>query len=403
MHKGIVASVAGASSVVAEYIGPGDGLLAYLPQAHIIEFIFENAAMFWGATMGFGSTKTLTDASVRNCKGDILEFRPSIMVGVPAVWETIRKGIVDRVSSNGMVSKKIFWGALYMKRVLLEKKLPGVKLLDALVFDKVRAATGNRLRICMSGGGPLARDTQKFISYAICPLIIGYGLTETGGMGALNDPRALTFTAHGDIPAAVEEKLIDFPEAGYLTSNDPPQGELCIRGPSVTIGYYNNDEETRLAIDDDGWFKTGDIGEFDKFGHLKIIDRKKNLVKTLNGEYIALEKLEAVYRMSPLVANICVYAAEDRQKPVAIVVPAKGPFMKLAKDSGFQTDDFEGLISVPKMQSIALKELQLAGRKARLASFEIIEGIALDGEEWTPQNASGFSVFKLLAKNTNRN
>lgn len=250
----------------------------------------------------------------------------------------------------------------------------------------------------MSGGGPLARDTQKFISYAICPLIIGYGLNETGGMGALNDPRALTFTAHGDIPASVEEKLVDFPEAGYLTTNNPPQGELCIRGPSVTIGYYGNGEETRLAFDDDGWFKTGDIGEFDEFGHLKIIDRKKNLVKTLNGEYIALEKLEAVYRMSSLVANICVYAAEDRQKPVAVVVPAKAPFMNLAKDNGIQLDYFEDLINSAEMHSIALKELQLAGRKAQLSSFEIIEGIALDGEEWTPQNVSKIPNVQVSVK-----
>jgi len=217
-------------------------------------------------------------------------------------------------------------------------------------------------------------------------------------MGALNDPRALTFTAHGDIPASVEEKLIDFPEAGYLTTNNLPQGELCIRGPSVTIGYYNNDEETRLAFDDDGWFKTGDIGEFDEFGHLKIIDRKKNLVKTLNGEYIALEKLEAVYRMLHLVANICVYAAEDRQKPVAIVVPAKAPFMNLAKDNGIQLDYFEDLINSAGMHSIALKELQLVGRKAQLSSFEIIEGIALDGEEWTPQNVSKILNVQVSAK-----
>jgi len=114
-HRAIVASVAGVSSIVAEYIGPGDRLLAYLPQGHIIEFVFENAAIFWGATMGYGSPKTLTDTSVRSCKGDLLEFTPSIMVGVPAVWESIRKSIVDRVNSSGMISKKLFWAALYLK------------------------------------------------------------------------------------------------------------------------------------------------------------------------------------------------------------------------------------------------------------------------------------------------
>ena len=247
-----MASVAGASSIVGEYIGPGDGLLTYLPQAHIIEFVFENASIFWGATMGYGSPKTLTDTSVRNCKGDILEFRPTILIGVPAVRETIRKGIVNKVNTSGAMTKTMFWRALSAKRSLLEHHRPGVKLLDSLIFNKVRANTGGRLRIAMSGGGPLAKDTQRFISLTLCPLVSGYGLTETGGMGALNDPRALTFDAHGDIPASIEEKLIDYPDAGYYTSHNPPQGELCIRGSSVTTGYFDNEDETKAAIGADG-------------------------------------------------------------------------------------------------------------------------------------------------------
>lgn len=397
-HKAVVASVAGATSIVGDYIGPGDGLLTYLPQAHIIEFIFENAALFWGATMGYGSPKTLTDTSVRNCKGDILEFRPSILVGVPAVWETIRKGIVAKVNSGSFITKNLFGYALTWKQFLLSTGIPGVSLLDALVFSKVREATGGRLRICMSGGGPLAKDTQKFISTAICPLISGYGLTETGGMGALNDPRALTFEAHGDIPASVEEKLVDFPEAGYLTSNNPPQGELWIRGPSVTGGYYENEEETRVALRDDGWFMTGDIAEFDKNGHVKIIDRKKNLVKTLNGEYIALEKLESIYRASPLVANICVYAAQDQQKPVAIIVPAEPALLRIARENNIQGHDLEDLVDHPQINSLVLRELQKAGRQGKLSAFEIIDGVVLDKDEWTPQNGYVTAAQKIQRK-----
>lgn len=390
-HKAIVASVAGADSIVGEYIGPGDRLLAYLPQAHIIEFMFENASLFWGATIGFGSPRTLTESSVRNCKGDMLEFRPTILIGVPAVWETIRKGIVGRVNGSGLFARTLFWGALLARETLLGAKLPSLKVLDALVFDKVRAATGGRLRICMSGGGPLSRNTQQFISTTICPLIIGYGLTETAGMGALNDPGALTFTAHGDIPASVEEKLIDFPEAGYFTSNDPPQGELCIRGPSVTTGYFEDAQETKLVLSDDGWFRTGDIAEFDKHGHVKIIDRKKNLIKSLNGEYIALEKLEAVYSTSPLVANICIHAAEDRSKPIAIIVPFEAALLKLANENGFQDCNFETLVESGTLNLIILKEIQRTGRQGQLASFEIIDGIVLDKDEWTPQNVSLFA------------
>lgn len=122
-------------------------------------------------------------------------------------------------------------------------------------------------------------------------------------MGALCDPLAWTVDALGGIPSCIEIKLVDFPDAGYFATNTPhPQGEIWIRGPSVTEGYYQNEEETKAAFEG-GWFKTGDIGEWDDNGHLKIIDRKKNLVKTLNGEYIALEKVRLNCLQNDSIAN----------------------------------------------------------------------------------------------------
>ena len=123
-------------------------------------------------------------------------------------------------------------------------------------------------------------------------------------MGALCDPKAWTVDALGGIPACIEIKLVDFPDAGYYATNLPkPQGEIWIRGPSITDGYYQNEEETKAAFEG-GWFKTGDIGEWDANGHLKIIDRKKNLVKTLNGEYIALEKVRLTYSLICEIADV---------------------------------------------------------------------------------------------------
>ena len=117
-------------------------------------------------------------------------------------------------------------------------------------------------------------------------------------MGALMDPLAWTDNALGGIPGCIEVKLVDFPDAGYHATNNPPQGEIWIRGGSVTDGYLDLEKETKESYTDDGWFKTGDIGEFDKDGNMRIIDRKKNLVKTLNGEYIALEKVSLSKRVS---------------------------------------------------------------------------------------------------------
>ena len=171
--------MAGADSIVGQHISSADRVIAYLPLAHIFELVFENACLFWGAILGYAHPRTLSDTSVRNCAGDLRELKPTLMVGVPAIWETVRKGIVRKISESGIVSRTAFWAAISLKRFLLRNSLPGIELLDGLVFDKVAAATGGQLRLCMNGAGPIARSTQEFISLTICPVISGYGITET--------------------------------------------------------------------------------------------------------------------------------------------------------------------------------------------------------------------------------
>lgn len=401
-HGNVIAATAGINAIVGAYIGPKDALLTYLPQAHILEFMFENLCMFWGGTMGYGHPRTLSDSSVRNCKGDIREFRPTILVGVPAVWETVKKGIVSQVAKNNFLVRNLFWGALSAKKFLLSSKLPGSDLgagiLDAVVFKKLKEATGGRLRITMNGGGPISKDTLRFLSMAICPMISGYGLTETSAMGALNDPMAWNPTSLGEIPGCIEVKLVDFAEAGYFTNNHPPQGEIFIRGGSVTNYYWQNEEETKAAFTKDGWFMTGDIGEFDQFGHLRIIDRKKNLVKTLTGEYVALEKLESVYRSSPIVGNICVFAAQDQDRPIAIIVPIEAALKKVASENDIEGDTIESLVHNERLKSIVLKQLQAAGKAGGLRGIEIISGVVLSDEEWTTQNGFVTAAQKLQRK-----
>lgn len=400
-HKNVVASIAGVDTIVGPYLGPGDGLLTYLPLAHILEFVFETACLYWGGSMGYGNPRTLTDASLKNCKGDIQEFKPTILVGVPAVWETVKKGIMAKVSKMGAVKSNMFWGAMNSKSFLMANSgyLPlsgvGTSILDTVVFKKIQEATGGRLRICMNGGGPVSKETQRFVSMAIAPMISGYGLTETAAMGALMDPLAWTDSAIGEVVGSVEMKLVDFADAGYFSTNKPAQGEIWIRGAPVTSGYLDLPKETEESFTSDGWFKTGDIGEFDSYGQIRIIDRKKNLVKTLNGEYIALEKLESIYRSTPVVGNICVYAAQDQQKPVAIVVPAEPALKSLAKDNGVEGSGLEDLCHNEKVNAAVLKEMQAAGKKGGLAPFEIIAGVVLSDEEWTPQNVSFTNAQRL--------
>lgn len=201
----------------------------------------------------------------------------------------------------------------------------------------------------------------------------------------------------GNLTSAVEVKLVDIPDMGYSTDNKPEQGEVWIRGSPVAKQYFKNEEETAAAFED-GWFKTGDIGEWDENGHLKLIDRKKNLVKTQAGEYIALEKLESIYRSCPAVVNILVYASESEHKPVAVVVPNEVYLQKLAKENGIPGDHLEDFVHDEKLRDIVFQEILATGKKGGLAGIEMLQGIVLTDEEWTPQNNLVTSAQKLNRK-----
>lgn len=154
-------------------------MMAYLPLAHVLEFLVENICLFWGATLGYGSPRTLTDASVRNCKGDIKEFKPTIMTGVPAVWESIRKGVLSNVAKMSPATQAIFNRAFSTKSWLMDRNLPS-GFLDTMVFNQIKEQVGGRLRFGLSGGAPISPETQKFLSVTLAPILNGFGMTESG-------------------------------------------------------------------------------------------------------------------------------------------------------------------------------------------------------------------------------
>ncbi|KAK9481163.1 eukaryotic long-chain fatty acid CoA synthetase (LC-FACS) [Lipomyces japonicus] len=398
-HRNVIAAVYGVQGSIEGAITPYDYLLTYLPLAHILEFVFELACLYLGGKLGYGTVKTISDASVRNCKGDIAEFRPTILIGVPAVWETVRKGIVSKVQQQGAAVSRVFWAGYRTKNFLQSWHVPGAGVIDSLLFKKVKEATGGRLRVIMNGGAALSKDTQAFLSSVIAPMIIGYGLTETTAMCTLMSPKQFTLGTVGAPTPCVDIKLVDVPETGYFSTNNPPQGEVLVKGPAVSSEYFKNEEETKLAFTDDGWFRTGDIGEWAPNGHLQLIDRKKNLVKTLNGEYIALEKLESVYRTSNVVLNICVYADPNQVKPIAIIVPAEPALIKLAKEKGLDsTKQFGELVHDPVVRKEVFAQLLDAGKRGGLAGIELISGVVLSDEEWTPANGLVTAAQKLQRK-----
>lgn len=390
-HESFVAAVAGLVGLLEATVSANEVVLAYLPLAHIFEMVVENLVLFFGATMGYGTTRTLSDTNVRNCVGDMRALQPSILVGVPQVWETIKKGVLARVGGSSIVVRSMFWGAYNAKSFLVKYNLPGQTMFDSLVFGKVRTLAGGRLRYIINGASGISKETQQFLSMIMAPMLTGYGLTETGGNGAVMSPQQFTLSGScGTLTPAIECKLVSIAELNYSTSTTPPQGEILLRGGPVLKEYYLNPEETEKAITPDGWFRTGDIGEFDEFGHLKIIDRVKNLVKLQGGEYIALEKLESVYRSSKAVQNIMVHGDSDHPRPVAIIFVNEPAVKDMAKSIGVDPDDHD-LLQNEKLVDAVLKDLLAQGKAANLTSLETIAGVVLTDDEWTPQNVSGFS------------
>ena len=181
-HSNLIAAIGAVETLVGHHLKPDDTALAFLPLAHVYEYVTELFFGFAGICVGYGRVKTLTDQSVRNCTGDVKAFRPTIMVGVPAVWELIRKGILAQVNSSGAIRKSMFNGAMFIKKA----NVPVAKnVVDKLVFSKIKQATGGRLRLAMSGGGFLSRETQEFLTHALVTVLQGatssslFGLTLT--------------------------------------------------------------------------------------------------------------------------------------------------------------------------------------------------------------------------------
>ncbi|GMM34776.1 long-chain fatty acid-CoA ligase [Saccharomycopsis crataegensis] len=400
-HANIVAGIGGVSGIVdRSLVNDKDRVIAFLPLAHIFEMVFELIILYWGGVLGYAGVKTLTDTSMRNSEGDLKAFKPTIMVAVAAVWETIKKAIIGKISAMPGPVQKIFWAAYKSKLLMTNYHIPGSSILDRLLFNKVKAATGGDLKLVLNGGSPISKDTQEFVSVLIAPMLIGYGLTETVANTTVVSPRRFEYGVAGCLSAAIKVKLVDVEDLGYFAKND--QGEIWIQGAPVLKEYFKNPEETKKAVTEDGWFQTGDIGEWTATGQLRVIDRKKNLVKTLNGEYIALEKIESIYRSNTLVGNVCCYADQTKVKPIAIISPNVDALEKFAIEnkviSSSSEFDLSKIIDNEQLIKLVHKHLINQAKKDGLAGIELVAGIIMIDYEWTPQNGYVTSAQKLQRK-----
>ncbi|KAJ1962115.1 long-chain fatty acid-CoA ligase [Dipsacomyces acuminosporus] len=392
-HEGLLSICGAIHELVPDYIDyAADRVLSYLPLSHVLAFFVETYCVYSGLAIGYGSPKTLTEDNVIGCLGDIRTLKPAVMLGVPQVWNTIRASILKQVMAKPWLIQKIFFGAIILKTWLTYYGLPA-GLLDRVVFKKTKQGTGGNLKIAITGGAPINEHVQKFISATVAPVIHGFGLTEMSGLVSVQIPGDVSLNNVGPPVPSVEVKLVDVPEAGYLAKNN--EGEIWLRGPSMFRGYLDNEEETRKAISVDGWVKTGDIARWTEKGQLAIIDRKKNLVKLVHGEYIALEKLESVYSNSTMVNNICVCADSRMAKPVALVNIDVNVIGHLADNAGISYDKAEELAEDKRFIKLIFDDLLLAAKQNKLSSQEILADVRIDDVLWTPENGMLTAASKL--------
>jgi long-chain acyl-CoA synthetase len=218
-------------------------------------------------------------------------------------------------------------------------------------------------------------------------------------MACILHPSWMAYNSVGGPVPGAEVKLVDAPAANYLSTNNPPQGEIYIRGPSIFKGYYKRPDLDDEAFTSDRWFKTGDIGQWNPDGTISIIDRIKNLVKLQGGEYIALEHLESIYKSVPFVANGAVMADQQHTQPAMIVMahPVNLPYF--AKKNGLSnSEDMEELCKDQKVIDACLKEMNETGKKQGLKGMELLEAIVLTDDEWTPESGFLTAAQKLQRK-----
>ena len=363
---------------------PGDVYLSYLPMAHVMERICIVSAL------GCEIAICMYGGDILKLKEDLAIFRPTIFVSVPRLFNKFYDAIINGLKEKSSLAKYLYGKGVDSKTTFLKHEgLTEHCFYDKLIFNKVKMVLGGRVRLMVTGSAPLAADVLDFLKiHFCCPVIEGYGQTEGSALEFNSDPLDFESGHVGGPALTTEFKLVDIPEMNY-TSNDKdefgqpaPRGEIWVRGPNVIPGYYKGDEKNLETFTSDGWLKSGDVGMiYSDKRRLKIIDRKKNIFKLSQGEYIAPEKLENIYKLTHTSVG-CVYVYGDSFKSclIGIVNVEKPALVKFAKEFGIEGDDAELLSKDPRVIKKYIELFDVAAKVKKLNSLEKLRDIYIETE-----------------------
>jgi len=351
-------------------ISAGEECLSMLPLSHVFERMVDYTLFHAGVVINFAE-------SFDRVRENLREVRPTIVLSVPRFYEKVYAAVLENALSGSKAKRRIFYWAKQAGDEWATYRLAGLRvptgaavkhaIADRLVFTKLRERTGGRLRLFVSGGAPLSPDIAKFFFSAGLPVVEGYGLTETSPVLTINPIDRIKI---GTVGKAI-------PEVDLRIASD---GEILAKGPGIMQGYFGQPEETREAIDADGWFHTGDVGEIDADGYLKITDRKKDLIKTAGGKFVAPQPIENLVKQSKFVAN-AVMLGDKRKFTIMLVVPNFEQLEAWANERRLSYASRTALIALPDVQ--AKMEREAMGVLRDLAKFEMPKRVVVLEHDFT--------------------
>lgn len=361
--------------------------LSYLPLAHCYEKTFIGLMCYYGARIGFNSGDVIRLAE------DAQTLKPTIFLGVPRVYnkmyDAIKANTIEAPGIKGVLARSGYTAKL---QNLINAKTYKHAVWDKILFSKVAAVMGGRVKYFITGSAPVDHQVMQFFRIMFsCEFCEGYGATESCAYGSVLPVGDFTAGHVGMAPTCCEVKLVAVPEMNYFVTDPIPKGELCYRGPFIFKGYYKDEEKTAEAIDKDGWLHTGDVASYNpETGKISIIDRKKNIFKLSQGEYVAPENLEIVYINCNWIAQIFVHGDSLKNDLVAIIVPKEDLIMNYFKQKGHLIDYNDKELKA----SIAVDLFKVA-KQNRLNGYEYIKAFCLEKDPFTIENDLLTPTFKL--------